>query len=94
MKFGEGTLDLNGESLEIRWDSGRTQHLRAAGLRVLCPCATCRHLTMALEPSMFPGLKMEKVELVGSYALQLTFSDGHSQGAYSFDRLLELPDEI
>jgi DUF971 family protein len=93
MDFGEGSLDPTGEVLTFRWKGGRTQKLSAAFLRCHCPCATCRHLAFPLEPSMFPGLTVLRTDPVGSYAFQFEFSDHHNQGAFSYDKILEFPDE-
>lgn len=93
MKFTEGTLSTEGPQVEIRWKDGRIQKLSAAFLRAHCPCATCRDLSFEMEASMFPGLKVVRTEPVGSYAFQFEFSDGHNQGAFSYDSLLAFPDQ-
>ena len=36
---------------------------------------------------MFPGLEILKTDLVGSYAFQFHFSDGHKHGAYPYETL-------
>lgn len=92
LEFPEGRLEL-GETLVLRWDKGRVQRLGAAFLRSRCPCELCRTGAVKLEPSMFPDLKVEAADLVGNYALQLRFSDGHAYGAYSYDLLEAMPDE-
>ncbi|MEI6396113.1 MAG: gamma-butyrobetaine hydroxylase-like domain-containing protein [Verrucomicrobiota bacterium] len=33
---------------------------------------------------------MNSVEAVGSYAIQINWSDGHNSGIYSFDHLREI----
>ena len=35
-------------------------------------------------------LKLQKADLVGRYALQMYWSDGHSTGIYTFDYLRDL----
>ena len=42
---------------------------------------------------MFPGIEVTAFDMVGRYALQFYFTDGHQQGAYSYDLLLTFPDE-
>ncbi len=91
-EFAEGTLSL-GPVLELRWNDGRVQRLSAPFLRVKCPCEVCKTSKLKLEEPMFPGLKVEQMFEVGAYALQFVFSDGHKQGAYSFDMLLTFPDQ-
>ena len=91
MDFEEGTLEL-GAVVELRWRDGRVQKLSAPFLRAHCRCEVCKTLPIKLESSMFPGLHVDQKFDVGAYALQFVFSDGHKNGAYSFDLLLTFPD--
>lgn len=88
------------KGIEIDWTDGHHSSYGAAYLRDECPCATCTgaHGTEPRKssysspaPSAFqmyqPALKMEAVEAVGNYAIQIRWSDGHSTGIYSFDYL-------
>ena len=85
-----------------RHTSSRSSGLTATGsvydftaLRWLCPCAFCRG--EAGQPGWLdsnPTLTDEQVELsdislVGHYAIQPVWADGHSSGFYSFERLRE-----
>lgn len=92
MEFAEGTLTL-GPVVELHWQDGRVQKLSAPFLRANCRCEVCKTLPMKLEPGMFPGLNVDQKFDVGAYALQFVFSDGHKNGAYSFDLLLTFPDQ-
>ena len=47
-----------------------------------------RELTSSADP-----VNVTDAQLVGNYALQLTFSDGHTSGIYSFVYLRELASE-
>ena len=42
---------------------------------------------------MFPELEFVDIFLVGAYALQFEYSDGHKTGAFSYDSLLRERDE-
>ena len=79
--------------LEIDWSDGRRTAYTAAELRRLCPCAMCIHeLTgqALLDPSTVPDdLTQRDVRLVGTYAIAITFSDGHQTGIYTFPYLRE-----
>lgn len=81
-------------TIEIQWQDGQNHELDFRGLRLACPCASCIDENTGekiLVPSMVPvDIKTIMVEPVGTYALKLTFSDGHSTGLYSFERLREL----
>lgn len=82
------------DTLTIHWSDGHTSSYPYRYLRDKCPCATCSEqaLPRPTIPSPFPilgakPLKPERAELVGRYALQIYWNDGHSSGIYSFDLL-------
>ena len=63
-------------------------------LRNHCPCAVCvdewtgkRKKLILLLPSDFRPLGINPV---GNYAIQVSWSDGHNTGIYSFSSLREL----
>ena len=87
----EGEISL-GPVFEMRWKTGRLQRLSAAFLRSKCPCENCRMASVKLEPALFSGITIDKLDFVGNYALQLQFSDGHKHGAFSYVLLEKLPD--
>ena len=66
----------------------------AARLRRLCPCAQCvNEFTgeRVLKAEAVPDeLNIEDVEIVGRYALNFRWSDGHDTGIYSFRYLREI----
>jgi DUF971 family protein len=84
-------LDLAAQRLRVTWQDGHESEYEAAYLRFVCPCAGCRgHAPGDVEPPTWEQVKDVKVldaVPVGGYALQFSFSDGHSSGIYSFDRL-------
>lgn len=94
IKIDDGEVSLDGENLEIRWRDGRVQRFNAAQLRAQCPCAGCRNAKFEITARMFPGLTVDGIQQVGSYALQFEFSDEHKNGAFPIDMLLEMPDEL
>jgi DUF971 family protein len=58
-------------------------------LRKSCACAVCRELKVPLNESMpfFPrATSVVNLELVGNYAIAVTWGDGH-RSIYAFDRL-------
>jgi DUF971 family protein len=88
------------KGIRIDWKDGHHSEYPVAFLRDECPCATCTgaHGTEPQKTShskpdaspfqMFkPALKMEAVHPVGSYAIKIDWSDGHSTGIYSWDHL-------
>jgi len=75
--------------LEISFADGRTFLLPCEFLRVHSPSAEVRGHGPGQEV-LQPGKKnvqITQIEPVGSYAIQLTFSDGHDTGLYSWDLL-------
>jgi DUF971 family protein len=77
--------------LEIAWPDGRTDRLSFFDVRCACPCASCID-----EITGRPLLRRELVpadvvprdmHLVGNYALGIHWSDGHTTGIYTWDRL-------
>ena len=80
--------------LMIVWADGHETHFPSAVLRRECPCASCRDEitgTRILLPMHVPDdLELRRVELVGQYALQFEWADGHHTGIFSFDFLREL----
>lgn len=93
------SIKLKGENdtLRVEWSDG---HRSAYGYRYLrdrCPCATCQELGPPAEtpPDPFPmfgvkAIKPVRAEVVGRYAVQIFWNDGHSTGIYSFDNLRSL----
>jgi DUF971 family protein len=82
------------QKLKILWQDGHESNYIGPILRGLCPCASCQDETtgqrLILPMHISDELEFRKVELVGHYALQFEWSDGHHTGIYSFDRLREL----
>jgi DUF971 family protein len=77
-------------SLLLRWSDG-DKALHAAELRAACRCADCRASALRGYPEKADtSIALTHVNAVGSYALQLAFSDGHDRGIYPWRLLREL----
>ena len=88
------------DRIVIQWSDQVTTTWTAAQLRASCPCATCREKKRGEsdkknDPKQMPGLpilskaeaqplRVASMSPVGSYAYQISFSDGHSSGIYPF----------
>ena len=91
-------LDLRGQTLHIDWADGTSSHLPLAFLRKHCPCAACRTEKEQQSRTLLPILKSAPAasidatgaHLVGNYALQIEWSDGHNTGIYDFRYLRHL----
>jgi DUF971 family protein len=88
-------------TINIEWDDGLESEYPLTGLRAACPCAECRggHENMGtrgspemLEIPLEAGVsdELQQVDLVGNYAIQLVWKDGHSYGIYSWEFLRDL----
>jgi ATP-binding protein involved in chromosome partitioning len=79
--------------IHVTWADGRRSVFSNKGLRERCPCAGCVHeLTgrRLLDPaSVRPDIRADEIALVGRYAIRVRWSDGHSTGIYTFDKLRE-----
>jgi DUF971 family protein len=78
--------------LEIAFSDGHSFQLPYELLRVYSPSAEVRGHGPGQEVLQTGkrAIEIRTLEPVGSYAVQPTFSDGHSTGIYSWDYLYEL----
>jgi ATP-binding protein involved in chromosome partitioning len=85
-------IGLGRNDLTIVWDEGHEGKYLVRDLRLRCRCALCvEEMTgrPLLDPSKVPDLvTIETMELVGSYGIQIRFSDQHSTGIFRFDDLI------
>ncbi len=83
-------------SLRLAWADGHATAYDTVTLRWLCPCAYCRgEAGMPGWLDSNPTLTAEQtrlvdVALVGTYAIQATWGDGHATGYHTFDLLREM----
>jgi|SRR5512134_3287972 DUF971 family protein len=80
------------DALVVEWDRlGPPVTWPARALRLACPCAECvEEMTgrPLLDPARVPDdVRPLALALVGAYGLKITWSDGHSTGIYTWDRL-------
>jgi len=78
--------------LEIAFGDGRRFRLPFEFLRVYSPSAEVRGHGPGQEVLQVgkKDVDITNIEPVGSYAVQLTFSDGHDSGLYSWDYFYNL----
>lgn len=86
-----------GGELALVWGDGEETYLLLELLRRACPCASCQGEPDAMGRVVRPEVTLEersfvlqRFAVVGGYALQLWWADGHSSGIYSFDYLRKL----
>lgn len=80
--------------LRITWADGRVCNYDSAELRRVCPCAQCVNEwtgQRTLKPEAIADeVEIGNLEVVGRYALNFQWSDGHETGIYSFQYLRDL----
>jgi len=80
--------------VKILWADGHESVYPARLLRLACRCAACVEEMSGrplLDPAAVPAdVYPVSLQLVGHYALQPVFSDGHATGIYTFEHLRAL----
>ena len=94
------TLETSTEQLIVDWSDGESCRYPIGPLRMACPCVECRggHENMGRRNApkdlrlLIPMRQyhVERLELVGNYALQFFWDDGHHTGIYTWDYLRQL----
>jgi DUF971 family protein len=97
MRLGPKNVQLIGDELAIQWNDGAESYLRLEFLRRACPCAACGGepdvLGRVLRPEVnysSESFALAGFEVVGGYALQPRWRDGHNTGLYTFQYLRRL----
>ena len=89
-------LQESDSRLRITWADEKVCNYKAARLRRACPCAQCVNEwtgERTLKPeSIADEVEIRDVSVVGRYALNFRWSDGHETGIYSFQYLRDLCD--
>ncbi|WP_432798910.1 gamma-butyrobetaine hydroxylase-like domain-containing protein [Poriferisphaera sp. WC338] len=93
-------LDVKRDSaLTIEWEDGSRSTYTIAYLRKCSPSADAKKLREEMQNNpltILPdgmtdqSLSIENIELIGNYAVRISFSDGHHTGIYSWNYLREI----
>ena len=80
--------------LLMAWNTGESFAIPYPDLRFECPCAHCvdEHTGKRVirREQVGKDVRVKGVSLIGRYAVQIEWSDGHGTGIYHYDRLHEL----
>ena len=90
-----------GNELAIQWNEGAESYLDLQLLRRACPCAACGGEPDVLGNIMRPSVSYSDnsfdlvgFEIVGGYAIQPRWADGHETGIYTFQYLRRLSQSV
>ena len=89
-----------GHELAVKWEDGAESFIKLEKLRRYCPCAGCKgerdimgNLYKGPDKPLSPqAFQIVRVSMVGGYAVQPFWADGHSTGLFSFDYLRQVAD--
>jgi DUF971 family protein len=86
-----------GSELALAFADGFEAYLGLPMLRRACPCAACQGEPDAMGRVLRPlveygprAFELQKFDVIGGYAIQLFWGDGHSTGIYSYAYLQKL----
>jgi DUF971 family protein len=89
-----------GSELAIAWSDGKESYVPLEALRRACPCAACGGepdvLGRVIRPQVSYGPEsfvLKGFAVVGGYAIQPAWADGHGTGLYTFPYLQRLAAE-
>ncbi len=76
--------------LGVEWSDGHSGSYSFDYLRGWCPCAACQGHGRGKHFVEGQNSDLDKISLVGNYALQMHWGDGHETGIYSYSYLRQL----
>ena len=91
------TAAVMADELALAWSDGQENFIKLRALREACPCAGCQGepdaLGRVVKPEVSRGVKAYELlswDVIGGYALQFRWADGHSTGLYTYQLLRSL----
>lgn len=83
-------ISYDERELQIQWKDGFISKYSLLDLRKKCPCATCRGGhggTVGAATGHIQSISLVSWKKVGRYAINLTWSDFHDTGIFTYDNL-------
>lgn len=97
MRLEPTNIQQIGHELAIQWNDGTESYFKLEMLRRVCPCAACGgepdvlgNIARPLVSYNEKSFELTGFQVVGGYALQPRWADGHNTGIYSFTYLRRL----
>ncbi|MFO0918214.1 MAG: DUF971 domain-containing protein [Planctomycetaceae bacterium] len=79
---------------EVGWEGDLSCSIPFKTLRCACPCAVCvdemTGVRLLKPEDVSEDIAPVRLEPAGNYAIRIAWSDGHSTGIYTWDRLRDL----
>jgi DUF971 family protein len=101
MRLEPTNIQQIGDELAISWNDRTESFFKLEMLRRACPCAGCGgepdvlgHISRPQVTYTHTSFQLVSFDLVGGYALQPRWADGHSTGIYSFTYLRRLGEAL
>ena len=101
MRLEPTNIQQIGNELAIQWNDGTESYLDLQFLRRACPCAVCGGEPDVLGNIMRPNViyadnsfELVDFQIVGGYAIQPRWADGHGTGIYSFQYLRRISQPV
>jgi DUF971 family protein len=81
-------------AFEIHWSASDSVTIPFRELRGMCPCANCVN-ELSGERTFFaanaqPDVQPVRMDLVGNYAVRISWNDGHHTGLYTWEYLKQI----
>ena len=84
-----------GNQLAIKWEDRTESFIGLEALRRACPCAGCKGERDIMgnlykgpdQPLTEAAFQLRALNMIGTYAVQPIWADGHNTGLYTFDYL-------
>ena len=91
-------IEESEREISINWSDDAETKYNAADLRRNCPCASCVNEWTGEKildaAKISDNLTIDSTSVVGRYALNFHFSDGHETGIYTFQLLRKLSESV
>jgi DUF971 family protein len=87
------TVDKDSAQVRLAWSDGHQSAYSFEQLRAACPCAECQAYRSESDPlgrAVVVSIGLESANLVGNYAIQFSWVDGHRFGIYAWEYLRAL----
>ena len=92
--FAKELRQVSPQTLGIVWSDGHNSIVNVRKIRLDCRCAHCVDewsREKILDETKVPlDVRPKKIDSVGRYAFQITWSDGHDTGIFTFSHLRDL----